>query len=150
LTPRLPRLALQGPWKRFDEAKVRDVMREQIVYCAPATTLEEIADRMATFRVHSVVLQEGLGGPGSEWAIVSDLDVVAAAAERRRGVTAAGLAHRPTVTVDPDESLPVAARLMAERRADHLLVVDPARGRPVAVLSGLDIARALAAEERAP
>jgi CBS domain-containing protein len=45
--------------------------------------------------------------------------------------------------VRPDDTLMRAAQLMTEHAVTHLLVVDPAGGLPVGVLSTLDVARAL-------
>jgi CBS domain-containing protein len=45
--------------------------------------------------------------------------------------------------VSPRESLLRAAQLMTEHATAHLIVVDPESGRPVGVLSTLDVARSL-------
>jgi putative redox protein len=78
------------------------------------------------------------------WGLVTDLDLVAACPvidER----TAGSSAVTPLVTVLRDEPLDRAAQLMAKTSTSHLAVLDPATGRPVGVLSTLDIARVLAA-----
>jgi CBS domain-containing protein len=48
------------------------------------------------------------------------------------------------VVVKPDDSIEHAAQLMAEHDTAHLIVASPETGRPVGVVSSLDIARALA------
>jgi CBS domain-containing protein len=52
-------------------------------------------------------------------------------------------AEQPACIVAPDDTIAHAARLMAERGVAHLLVADPLSGRPLGVLSTLDVADAL-------
>ena len=56
-----------------------------------------------------------------------------------------GTAATAALMVSPGESLQRAAQLMTEHGTAHLVVVEPASGRPVGVLSTLDVAAALAA-----
>ena len=114
-----------------------------VVSCPADASLETVAALMSAERIHCVVVMDG---DTSVWGVVSDLDLVAAAsvrslAEQRAG----GTAMRPAVTVEPSESLAVAARLMARAGVTHLVVVDPVERRPVGVLSTLDLAGALSA-----
>jgi CBS domain-containing protein len=76
--------------------------------------------------------------------LISDLDLAAAAAADRFGTVAGAVAASPVVSVGPDEPLLQAAKLKVEYGCAHLIVVDPESGRPVGVLSTLDIARSLA------
>jgi CBS domain-containing protein len=57
---------------------------------------------------------------------------------RAAGVTAAELMTSPAVTVDPDDTLAVAASLMHDRRVRRLPVVDQA-GRLVGIVSRVDL-----------
>jgi CBS domain-containing protein len=52
----------------------------------------------------------------------------------------------PIVAVRQDAPLLHAADLMAQHGVSHLAVVEPASGRPIGVVSTLDIARAIAVE----
>jgi CBS domain-containing protein len=100
---------------------------------------------MARELVHCVVVESGSGEAGPPWGIVSDLDLVAAAIVRDLdNQSAGGSAGTPVVTVSPSETLERAAQLMTEHNTAHLVVVDPARQRPLGVLSTLDIAASLA------
>jgi CBS domain-containing protein len=117
-----------------------------IVTCTSSMPLAEVAERMATQRIHSVVVLEEYGrGARLEggWGIVSDLDLVAAVAAGRQGLTAGEVAQSPPATVDQGESLARAAELMSEHGSAHLMVVAAGRERPVGVISTLDIARCL-------
>ena len=100
---------------------------------------------MAERRVHCVVVTDEADAE-SLWGVVSDLDLVAAAGVRELDEQSAGAtAATAALMVSPDESLQRAAQLMTEHGTAHLVVVDPASGHPVGVLSTLDVAAALAA-----
>lgn len=126
----------------FEEARVSDVMTAGVVSCAPDLPLRAVAAIMARDRIHSVVVFDG--GPERAWAIVSDLDVVGAASADLDRETAAAVAATPVVTVGPDERLARVVQLMTEYETTHLVVVEPDTGRPMGIVSSLDIARILA------
>jgi CBS domain-containing protein len=129
----------------FDLAQVTvgAAMHPGVITCSLDTPLREVAETMAEERVHCVVAQDG---DGSLWGVVSDLDLVAVASARDIDIrTAGGMAATPVVLVAPDDSVEHAAQLMTENAISHLVVVEPADGRPVGVLSTLDVARALTA-----
>lgn len=119
---------------------VADAMTVGIVACAPDTPLREVAALMAQHNVHAVYVCD----EDEDWALVSDLDLVAAwpVLDER---TAGNSAVTPLVSIGVDDSLERAAQLMMETGSTHLAVVARATGRPVGVLSTLDIARAVAA-----
>jgi CBS domain-containing protein len=123
--------------------RVADAMHRGVLTCSKASSLEEVAELMATRRVHCVVVTEEPDDAGSLWGIVSDLDLVAAAAVRDLGEQAAGAsAATSALTISPEETLRRAAQLMAENGTAHLVVVSAQR-RPVGILSTLDVAAAL-------
>ena len=130
----------------FLRARVRDVMTEGLISCAPSTPLRSVARLMATHRVHSVFVFD-YGQEDDEnvelWGLVSDLDLVAAAWADVDEQTAGESAVTPLVYVSRDDDLRHAAQLMAESGVSHLAVVDPLSQRPVGVVSTLDIARAI-------
>jgi CBS domain-containing protein len=131
----------------LDEARVVDFMHRMIVTCTSSTPLAEVAERMATQRIHCVVVLQVFGrddGLELGWGIVSDRDLVKAAAGGDGATTAGEIAASPPVTIDQDESLSRAAQLMAEHNSSHLMVVAAGQERPVGVVSTLDIARCLA------
>jgi CBS domain-containing protein len=132
---------------RFLRARVLDVMTARLITCSPSTPLREVAALMATHRVHSVfVFDYGLEDDETPelWGIVSDLDLVAAAWADVDSLTAGESAVTPLVYVREDDHLRHAAQLMAESGVSHLAVVEPTSGRPVGVVSTLDIARVVA------
>ena len=73
------------------------------------------------------------------WAVVTDHDVLRSAsaiASRTAGEVATG----EVLVAQPDERLPDVAQRMLEHGTSHAVVVEPSTGRPVGVLSTLDIA----------
>jgi CBS domain-containing protein len=119
---------------------VVDAMTVGIVACAPDTPLREVAALMARHNVHAVYVCD----ESDSWALVSDLDLVAAwpVLDDR---TAGNSAVTPLISIGADDSLERAAQLMMETGSTHLAVVARATGQPVGVISTLDIARAVAA-----
>lgn len=134
--------------KSLDELRVADAMHPGVLTCPLETSLRDVARMMTAYRIHAVVTlgdpeEEGL--EGNLWGIVSDLDLVGAAvAGDFEDRTAGGTAASPVVMVAPEDSLGHAATLMTEHEVAHVVVVDPRSGRPVGVVSTLDVARALA------
>ena len=98
---------------------------------------------MAQYAVHAVVVTDAeIGDDGNEraWRIVPDTALARYAADID-GVTAAGAAVEPIVTVRPDDSLQTAAARMVEHDVHHVVVTDAATGRAVGILATLDLAR---------
>lgn len=117
--------------------RVRDCMHHGVLSCAADDALQDVAAIMANHRVHAVVITSGNGA--RPIGIVSDLDVVAAAATQADG-TAGQMGATESLTVRADEPLQGAAQLMNEHGVSHLVVVDDAEGYPLGVLSSLDVA----------
>jgi CBS domain-containing protein len=118
--------------------RVHDAMHAGIVTCEPETSMRVVARLMAEHRVHAVAVAD-TSLRGRQQGVISDLEVAAAIAtgiER----TAAESAVTELVTVSSDDRLDHAAQLMVEHELTHLIVLDPASGHPVGVLSTLDLA----------
>ena len=131
----------------FETATVADAMSPGVISCPPETPLRVVARMMSTFSVHSVFVFEHQDEDDEDlqlWGVVSDLDLVAAGRLDVDTRTAGGSAVTPLVTVCSTEPLSVAAQLMAENGVSHLPVIDAVSGRPVGMVSTLDVARALA------
>jgi CBS domain-containing protein len=131
----------------LDQARVGDFMHGMIVTCTSSTPLAQVAGRMATQRIHCVVVLQVFGrddGLELGWGIVSDLDLVEAALAGDGARTAGEIAASPPITIDQEEPLSRAAQLMAEHNSSHLVVVAADHERPVGIVSTLDIARCLA------
>ncbi len=122
---------------------VGDAMHAGIVTCSPSAGLDEVAAAMAEHGIHCLVaIDEGPPGEDDDrlWGVVSDLDLMRGI-ESPVGLDAGNLAELDVATVAPGDTLDHAARTMVRRRLAHLVVV--ADGRPVGVVSTLDIARAM-------
>jgi len=131
----------------FARAKVADAMHPGVIGVAPDTDLETVARAMASHRIHAVVVEgiepEG-GGERLVWGIVSDLDLMRAHDAPEPLPTASQLAATEIVTVEPDDPLARAAQLMTEHDVNHLIVASAGSGRPLGVVSALDVAATIA------
>ena len=141
-------IAPRRPSSRLNAVRVADAMTTGLISCPPETPLRAVARIMTERRVHAVyVFDYGVEDDENVelWGLVSDLDLVAAARGELDAETARDVSITPLVTVLSDDTLDHAARLMAEYGVSHLAVISPTTGRPVGVLSTLDIARVVAA-----
>ena len=131
----------------FEAAVVGDAMSHGVISCPAETPLQLVARMMAIHGVHAIfVFEPADENDGSRlWAVVSDLDLVAAAGLDLDRLTAGETAVTPLVSVPADASLAEAGSLMAQYGIAHLAVTDPGSRRPIGVVSTLDIARAIAA-----
>jgi CBS domain-containing protein len=109
----------------------------------PSTSLRVVARLMAEQRVHAVAVADP-DYVRRPWAVVTTLDVAAAAAEGIDETAGEAAAGKEIVTVSSSERLDCAARLMAEHKVAHLIVIDAATGHPAGVRSSLDVAAAYA------
>jgi CBS domain-containing protein len=128
---------------RLDLMRVADVMHTGLVVCDPSAPLTEIARILAEARIHCVVvhgIERTRDGERLTWGIVSDRDLVRALDTTDAGVTAGALAVTALLTVEPDETLDQAIRLMASHDVTHIVVVEHAF--PVGIVSTIDVARA--------
>ena len=133
--------------------EARDAMHVGVFTCPPSTPLVDVARMMTRYRIHAVVVTDDepdADDPAGVWGVVSDLDLASAAAvDDVHDRTAGGTARTALVMVYPDEPLLHVAELMKEHRVTHALVVARATELPVGMLSGIDVARHLAAAHRA-
>jgi CBS domain-containing protein len=134
----------------FELATVGDVMSRGVISCPPETPLRVVARLMATYGVHAIFVFEHTDEDDEApqlWAVVSDLDLVAATGLDLDSLTAGASAVTPLVTIAADSSIAEAGSLMAQYGTAHLAATDPDSRRPIGVISTLDIARAVAAED---
>jgi CBS domain-containing protein len=117
--------------------RVADCMHHGIVSCDPSTPAREVAAVMAQNRVHAVALTDR--SARRPIGIVTALDVAAAAASGEE-LTAERIAATEFVSVSANQPVQRAAQLMSEHGISHLIVLDPASGVPIGVLSTLDVA----------
>jgi CBS domain-containing protein len=118
-------------------------MHSGVLTCGRDASLAEVAELMATHRVHCIVVTDDPGDAESLWGIVSDLDLTAAASVRDLAEQTAGAAAATVaLTIGPGDTVQRAAQLMTEHGTTHLVVVD-AGHRPIGILSTLDVAAVL-------
>ena len=140
-------MSTQALPSRIGSIRVAEAMHLGVLTCDRDAPLTEVAATMTRERVHCIVVESG-SGESAPWGVLSDLDLVAAATVRDLGEqTAGGSAATPVVMISPAETLERAAQLMTEHNTSHLVVVDPARQRPVGILSTIDVAASLSKEE---
>jgi CBS domain-containing protein len=133
----------------FGAAVVGDAMSHGVISCAPETPLRVVARMMATYGVHAIFVFEHAEETDETpqlWAVVSDLDLVAATQLDLDTLTAGSTAVTPLVSVAADSSLAEAGSLMAQYGIAHLAVTESGARHPIGVISTLDIARAVAAD----
>jgi CBS domain-containing protein len=131
---------------RLDLVRVEDVMEGILVGCDASAPLSLVGRILAEERIHCLVvggLERTLAGRRVNWGIVSDRDLLRALAASDPSVTAGAIATTEPVTVERHEPLERAVQLMDIRGVNHVIVVDD--GRPVGIVSTLDVARAAAA-----
>jgi CBS domain-containing protein len=130
----------------FEHATVGDAMRRGVVGCPPDAPAVDVARLMAMRHIHAVVVaglhREPGGGEQLGWGVVTDTDLMRAAQRGLDGLTAGEIADTEPLAVPPSASLTDAVRLMLEAGVTHLVAVEG--GRPVGVVSTLDIAGVLA------
>jgi CBS domain-containing protein len=139
-TPTYPHLA---------HRTVRDAMQLGLFECPPEAGVQTLARTMAEQAIHCVVVagidRRDARGEHLAWGIVSDLDLMRGLGPGLEDATAGELAATNVVVVEPSDTLEHAAQLMAEHDNARLVVASPKTGRPVGMLSTLDVARAVAA-----
>jgi CBS domain-containing protein len=121
---------------------VGDVMHAGVITCRPDATLRTVAGLLAEHRMHAIVVTSE--DEQARCAVVTDRDVVFG---HSRGeldrLTAQDAANEPTVTIRADADLRHAAELMSHYGTSHVLVTERGGGRPVGILSSLDVAAAV-------
>jgi CBS domain-containing protein len=130
----------------LEKATVADAMRTGVLSCEPDLPAATVARMMATHHIHCVVVEgihhDPVRGERPPWGVVSDMDLLNAARTGIEDLTVGEIAATEPVTVEPSLALPEALRLMQEHETAHLIVAEG--GRPVGILSTLDIAGVLA------
>ena len=134
--------------RALDELRVVDAMHPGMISCPPETTLRTVARMMATYRVHAIIVhalgEDELPG-GDRWGVVTDADLVRTVRDANLDeVTAQQIAASPALVVATNEPLEHAIQLMVEHEVTHVIAVERHSGRPMGVVSTLDVARALA------
>jgi len=117
---------------------IRDAMTSDPTTVQPATTAQEAARKMKSEDVGSLPIVEGDRLVG----VVTDRDLaIRVLAEGKGGETPVSeIASKDVVTVDPQQSLEEAARLMAQHQIRRLPVCEE-DGRLVGIIAQADVAQ---------
>jgi CBS domain-containing protein len=132
------------PQGRLANWRVGDVMSAPIRACAADIDLVTAARLMVDERIHAIAVMGEATNPGEDPPIIgvlTDLDLVSALDAGHAEGTVGEVAGPPAHSIPSDASVSLAAHQMRELRAHHLIVVAPNSGRPVGVISTLDIAQ---------
>ena len=119
---------------------IQEAMTPNPTTVEPETTAQEAASIMKSDDIGSLPIVES----GDKLAgVITDRDIaIRVVAEGRSGDTpVSGIASKDVVTIDPQQSLEEAARLMANNQVRRLPVVEE-DGRLVGILAQADIAQA--------
>ncbi len=131
-----------------DRLRVVDAMHPGMISCPPETSLRTVARMMASYRVHAIFVHahgDELLADGDKWRVVTDADLVRAARDGDLDeLVAQQVAASPALTIATVDPLGAALQAMVEHEVAHLIVVERHSGRPIGVLSSLDVARVLA------
>ena len=122
------------------EHKVRDVMTSSPSTITPSTPIIEAARLMRDEDVGPVPIVEGDRVVG----ILTDRDIVVRVVVEGKdpqSTTAGEVASKQLVTIDPDQTLDEAARLMAKHQVRRLPVCEE-DGRLAGIVAQADVARA--------
>jgi CBS domain-containing protein len=135
------------------KTSVKDVMTTQVVAVKLGASFKEMAARLRQSRVSAfpVITDDGM-----VIGVVSEADMLASKVlsddhggtstgrlhrgeqEKAEGLTARDLMTHPAVTVRPEDSVEVAARLMYTLQVKRLPVIDPS-GRLTGIISRTDV-----------
>jgi CBS domain-containing protein len=117
---------------------IRDAMTPNPTTVGPSTTAREAAQKMKSEDVGSLPIVEGDRLVG----VVTDRDLaIRVLAEDKSAETAVSeIASKDVVTIDPQQGLEEAARLMAEHQVRRLPVCEE-NGRLVGVVAQADVAQ---------
>ena len=118
--------------------QIRDVMTSNPRTIAPSTTVQEAARLMRDEDVGPIPIVDG----GSVVGILTDRDIVLRVVAEGKDPTstaAADVASRDLVTVDPEQTLDEALRLMAKHQVRRLPVCEE-DGKLVGIVAQADVA----------
>ncbi len=128
------------------KTSVKDAMTTQVVAVKLGASFKEMAARLRQSRVSAFPV---IDDDGKVIGVVSEADMLARKVlsagmlhrgeqEKADGLTAGDLMTHPAVTVSPEDSVEVAARLMYTLQVKRLPVIDPS-GRLAGIISRADV-----------
>jgi CBS domain-containing protein len=129
----------EGVHLTHHERKIRDVMTSNPRSIEPSTPVQEVAKLMRDEDVGPIPIVEN----GTVTGIVTDRDIVlnvVAEGSDPSSTPVSQIASRDLVTIDPEQSLDEALRLMAQHQVRRLPVVEE-DGKLVGIVAQADVAR---------
>jgi CBS domain-containing protein len=128
------------------KTSVQDAMTTQVVAVKLGASFKEMAARLRRSRVSAFPV---IDDDGKVIGVVSEADMLARQVlstsmlhrgeqEKAEGLTAGDLMTHPAITVSPEDSVEVAARLMYTLQVKRLPVIDPS-GRLAGIISRTDV-----------
>ena len=128
------------------KTSVQDAMTTQVVAVKLGASFKEMAAGLRRYRVSAFPV---IDDDGKVLGVVSEADMLARQVlstgmlhrgeqERAEGLTAGDLMTHPAITVSPEDSVEVAARLMYTLQVKRLPVIDPS-GRLAGIISRTDV-----------
>jgi CBS domain-containing protein len=116
---------------------IKDTMTRNPKTVEPGTSIKDAAKLIKTEEVGALPVVEG----GRLIGMITDRDIVIrAVAEDKLDATVGDIASKDVVSIDPQQSLEEAARLMAEHQIRRLPVCEE-DGRLVGILAQADVAQ---------
>ena len=130
------------------EVVAGEVMHRGVVTCTPDASLRAVGRSMAQHHVHCVAVAgvdvSAAHAHHFSWGLIDDMELVRAVHRGALDDCAGAIAVTGPIAVLEDDSLELAAGLMVEDGARHVVVVGPS-GLPSGMVSTLDVASILAA-----
>jgi CBS domain-containing protein len=124
---------------------VSDWMHRGVVTCSPDTPVEEVAGVMEANDISALVV---INLEGDAIGVISRTDLVNARfiepyLKHWPGLAAEHLMSKPVISVTPETTVTMAAKMLDDRRVHRLVVVEETNGhrKPVGILSVTDLAR---------
>lgn len=124
----------------FDETMVKDVMTKALVSVDPATKLNQISKMMAQGGMGSILVKKD----GITSGIITDRDFAIKVAAKGVSLDAPAekIATFPLQTVNANDPILVAAKIMSEKKIRKLAVTD--NGKIVGIITSTDLVNQLA------
>jgi CBS domain-containing protein len=130
---------------------VRDLMHRGLLTCRQNASLGQVAVLLAQHHVHALLVVDRDNRPVG---IMSDTDLMAGewlsqdseSLAAMRKLCAGDLMSYPILSIEADEPLNEAAKLLIEKDVSRLLVTE--QGRPIAMIAGSDFVASIARAEQ--
>ena len=124
----------------LSQIKVKDVMKKELIFVNPSTTAFQIASMMKSGGLTAVFVKEKEEFIG----IITDRDFAIKIAVNKLSLDtpAEKIMSSPLISIDHNESISVAAKLMAYKKIRKLAVTD--KNKIVGIIRSLDLVKQLA------